>query len=166
MSALQRAIQRVAVRARLAIGRAIVGVVNDAAKLQAVQVQLRAGQVRDAAEHFQHYGFTSVPFAGAEGIGLAVGGSSDHLVVINIDDRRYRLKGMEAGEVALYDDQGQFVKLGRNGVVTVSAAAQLRLVAPDVDIQSATLKHNGVNIGGTHTHGGIQPGGSNTTGPA
>lgn len=166
MSALQRSIQRVALRARLAIGRAVIGLVNDAAKLQAVQVQLRAGQVRDGAEHFQHYGFTSVPFPGAEGIGLAVGGSTDHLVVINIDDRRYRLKGLQSGEVALYDDQGQSILLGRNGKITVHATTELELVAPDVNIISATLKHNGVNIGSTHVHGGVQLGGSNTSGPA
>ncbi|MEY0874858.1 hypothetical protein [Providencia manganoxydans] len=28
-----------------------------------------------------------------------------------------------------------------------------------------TLKHNGKNIGDTHTHGGVQTGGGNTGGP-
>lgn len=32
----------------------------------------------------------------------------------------------------------------------------------NVDINSASLKHNGVNIGATHRHGGVQTGGSDT----
>lgn len=137
MSALERALARVAGRVRLAIGRAVVSLVNDAAKLQAVQVQLRADEVRDNAEHFQHYGLTSVPFPGAEGIGLAVGGSTDHVVVINVDDRRYRLRCLQAGEVALYDDMGHQVHLTRNGivvrgagqVVTITGTPKLRVEA-------------------------------------
>ena len=69
-AATENAVFRVAGRVRLAIGRAVLGLVNDAAKLQAVQVMVRSGEVRDRAEHFQHYGFTSVPLPGAEGIGL------------------------------------------------------------------------------------------------
>jgi phage gp45-like len=33
-----------------------------------------------------------------------------------VDDRRYRLRGLAAGEVALYDDQQQVVILSRDGV--------------------------------------------------
>lgn len=164
MSAMQRAIGRVAGRVRLAIARAVVNLVNDATKMQTVQVQLGADQVRDRVEHIQHYGFTSVPLPGAEGIGLAVGGSTDHLVVINVDDRRYRIH-LQAGEVALYDDQGQFVKLGRD-LVHVKANALLKLEAPAVQVVSAAFTHNGVNVGATHVHGGIQPGPGTTTTPS
>lgn len=165
MSAMERAIGRVAGRVRLAIARAVVNLVNDATKMQTVQVQLGADQVRDRVEHFQHYGFTSVPLPGAEGIGLAVGGSTDHLVVINVDDRRYRIT-LQAGEVALYDDQGQCVKLGRDGMVHVKANTLLKLEAPGVQIVSATFTHNGVNVGATHVHGGIQPGPGSTSPPS
>lgn len=165
MSAMQRAIGRVAGRVRLAIARAVVNLVNDATKMQTVQVQLGADQVRDRVEHFQHYGFTSVPLPGAEGIGLAVGGSTDHLVVINVDDRRYRIT-LQVGEVALYDDQGQFVKLARDGVVHAKAVTLLKLEAPSVQIVSDTFTHNGVNVGATHVHGGIQPGPGSTSPPS
>lgn len=119
----ESALRRIAGRVRLAIGRAVVQLVTDTAKLQVVQVQLRAGEVRDG-EHFQHYGFTSVAKPGAEGIGLAVGGSSDHMVVICVDDRRYRLRALAEGEVALYDDMGHKVHLTRTGIV-VDGGGQL-----------------------------------------
>jgi phage baseplate assembly protein V len=110
------------------VSRAVVGVVNDAFKLQGVQVTLQAGRAPDDAEHFQHYGFTSVPHTGAEGIGLAVGGSTGHIVVINVDDRRYRLKNLRNGEVALYDDLGHKVHLTRNGIVIDGAAHPVHIV--------------------------------------
>lgn len=111
-------------RVRGMISRAVVSLVNDSFKMQALQVTLMAGQTPDEVEHFQHYGYTSVPHAGAEGIALAIGGSTGHTVVINVDDRRYRVKGLRAGEVALYDDLGHMVHLTRDGIV-IDGAGQL-----------------------------------------
>ncbi|MFV2291099.1 baseplate assembly protein, partial [Escherichia coli] len=44
-------------------------------------------------------------------------GDRSHGVVVVVADRRYRLKGLRRGEVALYDDQGQSVVLTRSGLV-------------------------------------------------
>lgn len=129
------AIRRIGNRVRLMVARAVIGLVNDAAMLQAVQVQLRADEVRDRAERFQNYGHTSVPLAGAEGIAVAVGGSTDHMVVIVVDDRRHRPRNLEPGESALYDDLGQMVHITRDGIfirgagkaVTITDAAKVRI---------------------------------------
>jgi phage baseplate assembly protein V len=104
-------------RVRGMITRAVTGTANDAPRMQTIQLALFAEQDADDIEHFQPYGITSVPHAGAEGIALAIGGSTGHTVVVNVDDRRYRLKGLEAGEVALYDDLGHTVHLTRAGIV-------------------------------------------------
>jgi phage baseplate assembly protein V len=120
----ETAIRRLGNRLRLVVARAVLGLVNDAAKLQVVQVTLQDGVVRDQVERFQQYGHTSVPHPGAEGIALAVGASTDHMVVICVDDRRYRLKGMKGGEVAMYDDLGHKVYLTRDGIV-IEGAGQL-----------------------------------------
>lgn len=118
------ALRRLASRLRLVVARAVLDLVNDATKLQALQVTLQEGVVRDKVERFQNYGHTSAPHPGAEGVALAVGASTDHTVVIAVDDRRYRLKGLQAGEVALYDDMGHKVYLTRNGIV-IDGAGQL-----------------------------------------
>ena len=114
-------------RVRGMIARAIVGLVNDDAKLQALQVTLMADQTPDDVEHFQHYGFTSVARPGAEGIALAIGGSTGHTIVINVDDRRFRLTSLHQGEVALYDDLGHKVHLTREGVFIDGAGHMVRL---------------------------------------
>jgi phage baseplate assembly protein V len=108
-------------RMRRMLTRVVLKLVDDGPKMQAHQVESYDGLVRDKVEHFQHYGFTSVPFPGAEGVGLSIGGSTNHMVVLNVDDRRYRMKGLEGGEVSIYDDQGQSVHLTREGIVVKGA---------------------------------------------
>jgi len=133
---MEAAIRRLAGRVRLSIARAIVQLVNDSAKLQAVQVQVHADVVRDRAEHFQAYGLTSHPKPGAEGIALAIGGSTDHLAVVCVDDRRFRLTALAEGEVALYDDLGHKVHLTRTGIVIDGAGHNLTITnVPTVRIE-------------------------------
>lgn len=174
MSAIERSLGRLAGRVRLAIGRAVLGLVNDATRLQAVQVQVRADEVRDEAEHFQHYGFTSVPLPGAEGVALAVGGSTDHIVVLNIDDRRYRARGLAAGEVCLYTRWGDRIVLRESGI-EIEHTSQVTITAPLVQINGNLQVTGQVQATGdvtgegtslhTHTHGGVQAGGSTTGQP-
>lgn len=121
-------LNRLMSRMRSSVARAVVALVDDGRLLQSLQVRLRADVVRDRAEHFQHYGLTSVPHAGAEGVALSVGASSDHTVVVCVDDRRFRLKGLETGEVALYDDLGHTVHLTREGIVIDGGGHPLAMV--------------------------------------
>lgn len=117
-------------RVSLMVSRAVVTLVNDALKMQGLQVNLLADVTRDGVERFQNYGFTSNPHPGAEAIVVSVGGNQDHGIAIVVDDRRYRLVGLAEGEVALYDDLGQKVHLTRNGIVIHST--MITLDAPTV----------------------------------
>jgi phage baseplate assembly protein V len=123
-------------RIQMMIGRAVISVVNDQLKAQALQAELLEGEVQDGIEHFQHYGFTSVPLSGAEAVIAFVGGLRSHGICIGTVDRRYRLRNLQSGEVALYDDQGQIVHLTRDGIVIetdkpVTIRAQSVLVEAD-----------------------------------
>lgn len=140
-------------RIRLMIGRCVVRLVNDASAMQELQITGLGSEVLDALEHFQAYGLTSVPHAGAEGLVLNLAGSRALAVVINVDDRRYRLTGLQPGEVALYDDLGQTIELRRNGIYINAAHGDVH-VTGDVIADGISLK--------THTHGGVQPGGGST----
>lgn len=134
---------RFTARLRGMVGRAVVAVVNDALRVQGMQVQVLAGNVREA-ERFQNYGHTSVPHAGAEAVVLSVGGSSDHGVVICVDDRRYRLLGLADGEVALYDDLGQRVHLTRAGMVIQGAGLPITITdAPSVKMDVPVVHFTG-----------------------
>ncbi|HSH72337.1 MAG TPA: phage baseplate assembly protein [Methylophilaceae bacterium] len=110
LSPLVRSIQNLALRATVTL-------VNSANKMQALQLTLRGGEAKDGIEHFEAYGLTSCPHPGAEGITLFFNGDRSHGVTVVVADRRYRLQGLQTGEVALYDDLGQKVHLKREGIL-------------------------------------------------
>lgn len=118
---------RLLARLRGMVARAVIRMVNDEVGLQSVQVSTTADNEPDDVERFQNYGFSSMPFAGAEGLALAVGGSQANVIVINVDDRRYRIKGLKSGEVAIYDDQDQSVHLTRDGIVVNGGGRQVTI---------------------------------------
>ena len=113
------------------VSRAVIKLINDAAKVQRMQIALLADEERGDVERFQQYGYTSAPHPEAEAIALSVGGSRSHMVVIAVEDRRYRLTGLEAGEVALYTDEGDKVVLKRGREIHVTAGTRVVIDAPD-----------------------------------
>lgn len=123
-------------RSRIAnmVARAVLNTVNDATQVQAVNVTLLAQETRDAIERFQNYGFTSVPLAGAEAVAIFVDGRREHGFVIAIDDRRYRMKNLVAGEVAIYTDQGDSVVIKRGGTINVTASTKVHVSSPLVEM--------------------------------
>lgn len=121
-------------RAYLGLTRGTMKKANDKELMQEVDVHLfgpagTEGKVK--IERFQQYGFTGVPHKKkdekddhvAEVLVGFLGGNRGHAVVLMIDDRRHRLKNMEDGEVALYDDQGQVVRLSRGKLMITSHKA-------------------------------------------
>ncbi len=94
----------------------------------------RSYETFTSREYFQHYGFTSRPQAGAEGIVIV---RDNHIVMIASDDRRYRIS-LADGEVALYDDVGQKVHLTRDGL-EVESPLKVTVTAPQVDVEGATV---------------------------
>lgn len=181
--ALEKLIAPLRRRVGLMVGRCVVNLVNDALKMQGVQISLLSDETRDNVERLQNYGFSSNPHPGAEAVAVAVGGSRNHAVVIVCDDRRYRLTGLAEGEVALYDDLGSKIVLKRGNVIEVTAATKVRVVSPLVEMTGAltvtglvtgqaglainggTVKHDGVSIGKTHVHSGVTVGLANTGAP-
>lgn len=127
-------------------------------KMRVVQVRLLADEVRDDLEHVEPYGFTSEPLDDEQPEAFAAffSGDRSHGIVFCIADRRYRLTKLKAGEVALYDDQGQKVHLTRDGIVvhtdkqleatvggtltaTVSGAATLKAASVKIDAPTVEL---------------------------
>lgn len=103
------------------VSRCTLALANAAGKLQQLQIRMLAGEVKDAVEHLEPYGFTSCPHPGAEGVAVFPGGDRSHGVVVVLADRRYRLQGLKTGEMAIHDDQGQSVHLTREGIVIKGA---------------------------------------------
>lgn len=159
------------------VTRAVVTLVNDAAKMQTLQLSLLADETLDGAEHWQQYGFTAVPHAGAEALVVSVGGHRAHSVVIACGDRRYRITGMEAGEVAIYTDEEDKIHLKRGRVIdiethtlNIKAATAVNFDTPLIT-STGRIESDGDQVAGGisqvgHVHGGVMAGPSQTGVPA
>ncbi len=101
------------------LARGVVALASSASKLQSLQLRLLAGEVKDGVEHLEPYGFTSCPKSGAEALAGFIGGDRSHGVVIMVSDRRFRLQGLKAGEVAIYTDEGDRIHFKRDRVIEI-----------------------------------------------
>lgn len=99
--------------------RAVLRRVNSAPGVQTVQGDGLADEALQGNEMMQHYGFTSVPLPGCEGIVVPVGGQTAHGVIIATEHGIYRLKSLKPGEVALYTDEGSKIVLKRGRLIEV-----------------------------------------------
>lgn len=129
------------------LARGVVSVVNAAAKMQILQVRLLAGEGKAGLEHFEPYGFTAHPHAGAEVVAAFFDGDRSHGIVIVAADRRYRIKGLAAGEVAIYTDEdvpgadhrivmkrGQEIHMIAGASSIVMTPAGITITTPSLDI--------------------------------
>ena len=142
MEVVRRMLAPLESRIRLMLSRAVVSLINDAAKAQELQVDLLADETQDGVERWQNYGFTSHPLPGAEALVGCVSGLRSHAVAIVVQDRRFRLVNLQPGEVALYDDLGNVVHLAREEVL-IEGAAKVRVVAPVVIAESDDVQLGG-----------------------
>lgn len=149
IAAMRSAIAPVEGRVRMMLSRAIIRVVDDAARLQAMQIELLDGEAQDGVERFQQYGLTAHPHPGAEAVACFPAGLRSHGIVIAVDDRRFRLTGLQQGEVALHDDLGNIVKLGRDELSVIAHDAVL-IEAPEVTVRAdtVTIDSSDINLGG------------------
>lgn len=120
-------------------------------KMRELQCEFLAGEVRDQLEHVEPYGFTSEPLADGkpEAFALFFDGNRSNGIVFCVADRRYRIMNMKAGEVAIYDDQGQQVYFMRDqllistpkklvasvgGTTTLNSSGAVDITAPQTNI--------------------------------
>ncbi len=172
VSALQKALEPIGRRIRLLAGRAIINMVNDTGAFQLHQVERLADEIDDGLERFSEYGLASRPPTGAEAIVISLGGVRSHGVIIGCEHRQYRLKGLASGDVALYDDQGQVIKLGRDGI-TITTTLPASISAASLTIDADTTIEGTLTVTGdvalqanTHATGDLTVDGNSDLGGA
>lgn len=140
---------------RAMLGRGTVSASNSATRMQTLQLELMADEVKDVVEHMEPYGFTSRPQVGAEVVAGFFDGDRSHGVALVVADRRYRITGLAAGEVAIHDDQGQAVVITRAGIEVRAAGKPVKITnAPRVDMQTPILAVTGaIQAGSSITSG-------------
>lgn len=151
------------------VSRGVVSLVNAGSKMQSLQMRLTADEVKDGMEHFEPYGFTAHPHAGAEGIALFFGGDRSHGVVINVANRQFRVVELEAGEVAIYTDEQDTLVFKRGNVVElttktfkVNAETAVEFTTPEIRTTGRIVSVGDQVAAGVsqinHKHDGVTPG--------
>ena len=120
-------------RIKAVAARAVLTAIDDSQALQALQVRLNALELRGNVPALTPYGLAHYPLEGAEAVVLASEGDPERSVVVVCHDRRYRLTGLEAGEVALHDDSSSKVHLRRDGKIDIACSQRVRIEAPLVE---------------------------------
>ncbi|UZE30317.1 phage baseplate assembly protein V [Pseudomonas asplenii] len=151
------------------LARGTVVLANAGKKMQSLQIRLTAGELKDGVEHFEPYGFTSNPHAGAEVLTAFLGGDRSHAVVLIAADRRYRISEVAPGEVVIYSDEGDKVHLKRGRVIdvetvilNVKATGSVNIDTPRMNV-TGEIHSGGDQVAGgvsqiNHPHGGVMPG--------
>lgn len=148
----QRRLQNMILRGTVALSVAT-------GKMQVLQIKGLADETLDGIEHFEPFGFTSRPLAGAEHITVFVDGDRSHGISVVVADRRARPTDLEVGDVAVHDARGQRIHFTDAGIVINGGGRPIRFV------NTPSITHDDIEIGKTHTHGGVQAGSSNTSTP-
>ncbi len=172
---MQQALQQVWRRLQLLAAQGAASLVG----AEVVQVKVLDGEVIKA-QRVEPYGLSYRPKPGAQAYVVFPGGDRALGLALVVGDKRYQMDLAE-GEVALHDDEGNFVRLGRGGVVTVKASTSITLDAPVVNVTGVLnaldaanvtgplaaaggaavqggLSNNGTNVGSSHKHGGVKAG--------
>jgi len=146
LNALNRALSNV-------LARAVLRGIDTASKCQMLEISMPGNEGKSDIEHLEPYGFTSAALSGAEAVAAYFDGDRSHGVVLVVADRRFRLKGLEGGEVAIYDDQGKSITLKRKGIVVDGGGQIITFInAPkarfEMDIESTGNITDNCNSGG------------------
>ncbi|EEQ6524444.1 phage baseplate assembly protein [Escherichia marmotae] len=133
----------------LSVGRVTAG--DDSGVVQTVQVQ-SPSEVRSDTPVLQQFGFSSVLPAGTDVVVMSLAGNRSSAVVVASGHQSYRINGLNSGEVVVYNQWGQYVRLGEDGIVVeasgqqvlVNSATTLEVTATDgVTLKTPSLKVTG-----------------------
>jgi len=95
--------------------KSLIQAVDDSTKLQLVKASLLADEDQEDIERVQEYGMTSNPPLESEAIVVQCAGASDNLVCLKVDSAAHRVRDLSTGEVCIYSQHGQTIKLNTAG---------------------------------------------------
>lgn len=135
------------------VGRGTLEKNTDDKKLQQQTISGLYGERLEDVERVEAFGLTSMPPEGSDAYYLAMNGNRDSLLILSAASPDHRPTNSAAGSTTLYDLDGTTIVLDGGGNIVVSCGGDITFQAGGkVSINSASLDHNGVNIGDDHAH--------------
>ena len=124
-----RSIERLWRRVSNLVGFGRITATDDTGGVHKAQIKLGQDEIRDATPVLALYGMHSHAPPGSDVTVLFNGGDRSNGLAIASGNQGARPRGTQAGEVALYDNQGQQVFIGRNGIRIVGAGLPVTIDA-------------------------------------
>lgn len=119
-----------------------------------VQVQVLDSETLNNINRVEPYGFSYRPKPGCQTYLLFPAGDRSYGVAIVIGDKRYQMNLVE-GEVALHDDEGNYVHIKRGGIIEAKAATKVIADTPLFEAtQNAKIGGNLLVMGQTQSNAG------------
>ena len=143
MRRLSQAIQQKAQGAVDEIRQAFRGVlhlVKSADNIQKVQASGLADETLQDVELMQQFGFTSVPPTNTQAVILPIGGQTTHGIVMATENGSFRVKNLQGGEVAVYDESGSSIVLKKGRLIEIDCDVLKINAATKVDISSPLVE--------------------------
>jgi phage gp45-like len=176
------AVDRLYTRLRMLIAPVKITATDDSGPVHRAQVRGFPPETIDAMPVLQLYGVASHAMTGSDAMAIFCTGDRTSGVIVATGNQQYRLRNLNPGEVALYDNGGNVVKLANNGMieitcpgtVTITCPNVVRMVTPRLEVTGDVIDHCDTqantaadmrSIYNSHTHGGVQGGSSHTAIP-
>lgn len=188
---IEGAVRKLWRRVQAAVAPGRIFLTDDTDGVQTAQMRTGPGELVDGVPVLQHFGFASRAPDDTLAVAIFAGGDRGQGVIVGTNHPASRLKNLEKGEAALYDDQGRWIWIKRDtieieaggkdveikgaGVVKVVAETKVRLETPTLEV-TGDISCDGTVTGATdvvgggkslksHVHSGVQAGGANTGAP-
>lgn len=120
--------------------RGVLHLVKSADNIQKVQASGLADETLQDVELMQQFGFTSVPPANTQAVILPIGGQTTHGIVIATENGSFRLKNLQGGEVAIYDESGSSIVLKKGRLIEIDCDVLKINATTKVDISSPLVE--------------------------
>lgn len=172
-------ISRLWQRLQAAIAPGRIFLTDDTGPVQTGQMRTGPDELIDGVPIVRHFGFASNPPADTLGVAIFANGDRNSGVIFATNHPASRLKDLQPGEAAIYDDQGRWVWLKAGGIeieangapvlikgastATIEASTKVVLDTPLVECTGDVVA-DGISLK-THVHGGVTAGGATTGAP-
>jgi phage gp45-like len=144
------------------VGTMKITATDDSGPVHKVQARGFAPETIDNMPVLQIYGLASHAMPGSDAMAIFTSGDRSNGVIIATGNQQYRLRALKSGEVALYDNSGNIVKLAAGGNIEITCPTKVRIKTPRLEVTGDIVADcDGTKISlRDHRHKDTQPGGS------
>ena len=140
-SMLERWIAPLRRQVRQMVMQAIVDTVDDAGAVQLLSIAVGSDETLHKVQRIQPHGLATCPSDGAEALVVLVGGSRELPVAVCVGGAAVRPTGLQPGEVVLYKDTANYIKLDKDGNITIVCEGKVSIQATgNIEVGGTALK--------------------------